>query len=82
MNGFDILVGSSLPEIETQLLSLVLPRTCGKEGQGSKEWFLDRMFSGTSYQIHALILAAGPLLLADDDIDNNVKKALQGTFVC
>ena len=77
MKGFDRLIGESSREMEEQLLNLVLPRSCGEAGQGSKEWFLDRMFSGTSSQIYALVEAAAPLLLSDDDVGVEVKKCIR-----
>ena len=77
MKGFGILVGCSTTSVEEKLLSLVLPRTCADAGQGSKEWFLDRMFSGTSSQINQLITAAAPLLAGDDELDDEAKTALK-----
>ena len=74
MNGFDKLIGESTKEIEQVLLDLVLPCSCGSDGQVSKEWFLDKMFSGTSSQIHFLIQATMPLLMSNDNIDHNTKK--------
>ena len=77
MKGFDRLCGESTTEIEEILLSLVTPRSCGAAGQGSKEWFLDRMFSGTSSQIYALIEAAAPLLLPDENLHDDLKDSLK-----
>lgn len=76
MKGFDVLVGETTNQIESSLLALVMPRSCGAAGQGSKEWFLDRMFSGTSSQIHSLLEAAAPLLLSSQDTDDEIKNAL------
>ena len=74
MKGFTELVGTSSKPIEETLLALVVPRSCGASGQGSKEWFLDRMFSATSSQIHFLIHAAAPLLISNGD---DVKESLR-----
>ena len=80
MKGFDLLFGKSTEEIEELLLDLVVPRSCGSSGQGSKEWFLDRMFSGTSSQIHSLVEAAAPLMLAEEDLDDNLRNSLEAVL--
>ena len=77
MHGFSLLIGESTKEIDEKILSLVAPRSCGSAGQGSKEWFLDRMFSGTSSQIHLLILASAPPLMAANDIDDRTKDEIR-----
>ena len=74
MKGFDLLIGESCKPMELALLALVAPRSCGADGQGSKEWFLDRMFAGTSSQVHLLIEASAPLLMSNNDITGDEKK--------
>ena len=76
MKGFDTLAGTSSLNAELALLDVVLPRTCGEAGQGTKEWFLDRMFSGTSSQIHHLVVAAAPFLSNDPSVASDLKDAL------
>ena len=76
MKGFLILVGKPNEEMEAVLLACVSPQTCGSEGQATKEWFLDQMFSGTSSQIHHLVKAAVPLLMSGNDLDNNQRDAV------
>ena len=81
MKGFQLLAGSRNQEAESLLLSKVEARTCGPEGQGSREWFIDRMFSGTSSTIHAIFKECVPLLVAeiierDSDSDNETMEAL------
>jgi hypothetical protein len=67
MKGFKLLLGEANRTAEELLLANVEPRTCGDAGQGSAEWFLDRMFSGTSSTISELIRAVAPLLHPSDD---------------
>ena len=77
MKGFDVLIGQTCCPIESALLARVNPRSCGAAGQGSKEWFLDRMFSGTSSQVHLLIQAAAPLLVSDPAVHDETKNAIR-----
>ena len=74
MHAFSLLVGKSTKAIDEKLLLHISPRSCT---QGSKEWFLDRMFSGTSSQIHLLVLASAPLLIMDGNIDDKTKDAIR-----
>ena len=76
MKGFDTLIGDSSLSIELGLLEAVLPRTCGEAGQGTKEWFLDQMFSGISSQIHHLVVAAAPILKRDASVTSDVDDSL------
>ena len=78
MKGFNLLVGSRTKSAESLLLSKVDPRTCGSAGQGSREWFIDRMFSGTSSTIHSIFKKCIPLLVAEaDGKDEEIMNALQ-----
>ena len=67
IKGFDRIFGRKCIAHEEILLSAVDPRTCGGKGQGSREWFLDRAFSGTSSTIYTLLTA----LANDLSTDNN-----------
>ena len=78
MKGFDTFEGVSSLAVERLLLEVVLPRTCGEAGQGTKEWFLDRMFSGTSSQMHHLVASAAPILIRDTDLDSELRQDLAG----
>ena len=80
MKGFVRIHGPQVWSEEQLLLSNVEPRTCGSRGQGSREWFLDRGFSGTSSTIFALIQALAPQVLnsneEDEDLVKNFKTVL------
>lgn len=65
MKGFTLLAGERQEAAEDLLLSRVEPRTCGADGQGSREWFLERMFSGTSSTLFFLLESRIPLLFGD-----------------
>ena len=81
LKGFKLIIGESRRSPEILLLSKVDTRTCGPEGQGSREWFVDRMFSGTSSTIHHIFKKCIPLLAddEDDDIVNSLKVVLSFT---
>lgn len=68
MKGFSMLLGNSSQACELLLLSNIMPRTCGADGQGSREWFLDRMFSGTSSTIAKLLDSSLQLLVGDRNL--------------
>ena len=80
MKGFDTLEGASSRAVELSLLDAVLPRTCGEAGQGTKEWFLDRMFSATSSQMHHLVVAAAPTLSDTTDPSSELRKHLMNVL--
>ena len=67
MKAFPIFLGEHSDEAETLLLANVEPRTCG---QGSREWFLDRMFSGTSSTLHKVLEICIPFLFEGDQADD------------
>ena len=69
MKGFKLIIGKKKEAAEQLLLSRVDPRTCGPEGQGSREWFVDRMFSGTSSTVHAVFKKCIPFLAEEEDDD-------------
>ena len=72
MKGFTLLLGDKHEEVEDLLLSNVEPRTCGSAGQGSREWFLDRMFSGTSSTVHRLLEKSVGVLIKTDENDDGL----------
>ena len=75
MKGFRLIIGPKRYAVELLLLTKVEPRTCGPEGQGSREWFVDRMFSGTSSTAHAIFKKAVPVLVKEND--DEVMQALE-----
>ena len=74
MKGFFRIHGDKIYTEELMLLSNTEPRTCGSQGQGSREWFLDRGFSGTSSTMYELIgiFAKSVMENNNDDSSNNI----------
>ena len=77
MKGFDHIFGEKSSEQEEMILSQVEPRTAGSKGQGSREWFLDRAFSGTSSTMFKLICVLAGDIKAKNDGDSNIQEHLQ-----
>ena len=78
MKGYNLLVGLRTKSAKSLILSKVDPQTCRLAGQGSREWFIDQIFSGTLSTIHSIFKKCIPLLVAKaDDKDKEIMNALQ-----